>query len=406
MGLLFKDGQYDFQALRLLGEAVYCTADVGEVITTAERIGDRDFDGWCEEWTKTAKRLQGIADGALARGHQIGARKAYLRAANYYRTAEFYLHENPDDPRISELYDAALACFSRVMQLNHPVIEAVKISYENTTLPALYYRLENEKKPKPVMIAMNGFDGTKEELYGLAMTALEHGMNCLTIEGPGQGEVVRKQHLYFRPDYEAVITPVVDYLLALEGVDPKKIVLWGESFGGYLAPRAAAFEPRLAGCIANEGVYDFFMGTLGSVMQATGISKEEMLAAASKAPQMIEKNIRNMAKTNKGLRWGYTHGMYVFGVKTPAEFVLKVEKYNLKDAAPKIQCPTLIIDSDSDSQLDAQAKSLYDALSCEKEYMLFTAAEGAGAHCQFGARLFANERIFEWIEDTVLKSHC
>ncbi|AWI03418.1 alpha/beta hydrolase [Clostridium drakei] len=141
------------------------------------------------------------------------------------------------------------------MELNHPVIKSVMVPYEGTTLPAHYYQLNDTNEPKPVLILLTGFDGTKEEFYGLAMTALEHGMNCLAIEGPGQGEVVKKQHLYFRYDYEAIVTPAVDYLLANEEVDPEKIVLWGESFGGYLAPRAAAFEHRLAACIANSGIF-------------------------------------------------------------------------------------------------------------------------------------------------------
>jgi hypothetical protein len=43
----------------------------------------------------------------------------------------------------------------------------------------------------------------------------------------------------------------------LKEVDPKRIALTGISFGGYLAPRAAAFEKRIKACIANSGIYDF-----------------------------------------------------------------------------------------------------------------------------------------------------
>ena len=42
-----------------------------------------------------------------------------------------------------------------------------------------------------------------------------------------------------RPDWENVITPVVDYLLTRPDTDPARIVLNGLSLGGYLAPRAA-----------------------------------------------------------------------------------------------------------------------------------------------------------------------
>ena len=45
-------------------------------------------------------------------------------------------------------------------------------------------------------------------------------MHCVTFEGPGQGAVIREQQLPFRPDWEAVVTPVVDHVLTLPGVDP------------------------------------------------------------------------------------------------------------------------------------------------------------------------------------------
>ncbi|MFL0198158.1 alpha/beta hydrolase family protein [Clostridium sp. WILCCON 0269] len=130
--------------------------------------------------------------------------------------------------------------------MNAPVIESVKIPYEGTTLPGHYYKCQKTLKPNPVLSLMTGFDGTKEELYGTAMAALEHGMNCLVFDGPGQGEALHRQHLYFRYDYEAVVTPIVNFVLSLDSVDPDKIVLMGVSLGGYLAPRAAAYEHRLA----------------------------------------------------------------------------------------------------------------------------------------------------------------
>src|SRR5215471_18993514 len=61
--------------------------------------------------------------------------------------------------------------------------------------------------------------------------------------------------LVFRPDWEKVVSCAVDFALTQPDVDPHKIVLMGVSMGGVLAPRAAAFEPRLAALVANDGIY-------------------------------------------------------------------------------------------------------------------------------------------------------
>ena len=82
------------------------------------------------------------------------------------------------------------------------------------------------------------------------------GYDCLTFDGPGQGNALWKQGLHFRPDWERVITPVVDFALNRPGVDPKRIAIQGISQGGYWVPRAVAFEKRIAAAIADPGVVD------------------------------------------------------------------------------------------------------------------------------------------------------
>ncbi|WP_026881818.1 alpha/beta hydrolase family protein [Clostridium akagii] len=398
MKVIFKDNQFSFQVLRLLGGATSGASDIGEVISTAKKIGEGDFEGWCREWTNLAKKIHGFADEYYAKEHFVSAKHAYLRASNYYRAAEFYLHENPNDPRIDELYNAGIECFSYVMKLNKPVIEAVKISYENTTLPGHFYHVENGNNPRPVLVLVNGYDGTKEEFYGLAMSALEHGMNFFTFEGPGQGETVRKQHLFFRHDYEKVVTPVINYLLSRKEIDSNCIVLMGESLGGYLAPRAAAFEHRIAACIANGGVYDF-MG----FRRPANFSRADFYENLRCKPEECNNLLYEEMKKSSEIRWAMTHGMYVFGEKTPAALVLKTENFYLKGVAEKIKCPTLVIDSENEGFFKGQAKMVYDELKCKKDFMLFTKEDGAEEHCQVGAKLIAGERIFNWIE-TILNN--
>ena len=125
--------------------------------------------------------------------------------------------------------------------------EIVRIPYEDSFLPGYYFRAAADVAPRATMILTNGYDGTAEELYfANGAAALERGYNVLAFDGPGQGTMIIDHGVPLRPDWENVITPVVDYLLARPDVDPERIVLVGLSLGGYLAPRAATAEHRLA----------------------------------------------------------------------------------------------------------------------------------------------------------------
>jgi cephalosporin-C deacetylase-like acetyl esterase len=59
-----------------------------------------------------------------------------------------------------------------------------------------------------------------------------------------------------RHDYEVPVRYAIDYLEGRADVDAHRVGLMGVSMGGYYAPRAAAFEPRVKAVIANAGGYN------------------------------------------------------------------------------------------------------------------------------------------------------
>ncbi len=95
MKFLFEDPSFSFETLRAMGFAVDGGADLADVLVTASAIGEGDEVSWLREWKNTAQRVHRIAEECLAKGHRVSAREAFLRASNYYRTAEFYLREDP-----------------------------------------------------------------------------------------------------------------------------------------------------------------------------------------------------------------------------------------------------------------------------------------------------------------------
>ena len=52
-----------------------------------------------------------------------------------------------------------------------------------------------------------------------------------------------------------------------------------------------------------------------------------------------------------------------------------------------------------------QPQVLFHHLTCKKTLLRFTSAEGAGAHCQFGAQRLTCARIYDWLDDTLAASH-
>jgi len=400
--LLFKDDpEFWFEISRLFGAAEYGGAEFGEVIAIAKNIKSGDYDSWYDAHSAFADRLAGEAEGQLKRGHKISARDNYLRACSYYRSAEFFLHANPDDPRMKRAFERTTTCYRQAASLFLPAIEAVEIPYESTTLPGYFHPAGSTDVPRKTLILNNGFDGSPEEMHWMgARAAVERGYNVLVVDGPGQFASVHRQGLHFRGDWENVITPVVDYLLAREDVDPKRIALHGVSLGGYLAPRAAAFEHRLAACIADDGVYDY------GIAQLSGIPadrREAVVAAlfAPSAPQ-LDAMLENAMKTNSVARWAFTHGMYAFGVDTPRAYLAATQAFHLRDGiAEQIKCPTLICDAEKDLFFQGQAQQLFDHLTCPKTFMMFTDAEGAGPHCETGASRLAYARMYDWLDETL-----
>ncbi|MDM7934818.1 MAG: hypothetical protein QUS08_05440 [Methanothrix sp.] len=63
-----------------------------------------------------------------------------------------------------------------------------------------------------------------------------------------------------------------------------------------------------------------------------------------------------------------------------------------------MRCCTLVVDSEKDTITPGQARPLY---TCPKEFIQFASDEGAGLHCQMGAIMISNERIFNWLDDVM-----
>jgi pimeloyl-ACP methyl ester carboxylesterase len=392
--LFFDDQDFDGQLLRALSYAAYGGADVGECFETASRIKGGDRDSWYEAWTKTAERMKSDAEESLKGGHTDSARRAFMRASNYYRAAEFEVRNSDKDPRSLQGWQSSHDCFAQAARLFDPPFEAVEIPYEDTTLPGYFFRPDDSGERRPTVITMTGMDGYLEECYwSTAAAGLERGYNCLAFDGPGQGGVLRQREVPFRPDWEAVVTPVLDFALKRSEVDPDRLSIVGRSFGGYLAPRATALEHRLSACVADPGQFDMFDMAMARVPQE---AKEALLRNDPAVDSFLEKMMEGDAR-----RFFLAARMRAFGAKSLKEFLLMQRDYTLKGFVEKIECPTLVCDNVADAIAGGQAKQLYDALGCPKDYVVFTAEEGADGHCEGGAQVLFHRVAYDWLDKTL-----
>lgn len=401
--LVFTDREFAFEFQRTLGASYSGEADIGECLATASRIKEGDFESWYSEWNRIAETFRRAGDESLAAGHRVTAMEAYYRAATYYRTAEFFLHGNAADPRIVETWEKSRESFRDALALDVVPYEIIAIPYENTTLPGYFYKVDDSGRPRPLLIVQTGFDGCQEELHPYAMEGIRRGYNVLTFEGPGQGEVIRVQHIPFRHDWENVIGPVVDYAVSRPDVDEDRITLWGISLGGYLAPRGAAYEPRIAALIADGGTYDLGLTLLANLEQSGGanLTEAELQEWLQTDPVEFNDAIRDAMAHDTGIRWLNEHGMFVFDAGSPARFWAKWVEFSLAGIAEEIRCPTLVCAGAADhfDPDGVQARALYDHLTCERELMVFSDDYGAGSHCQLGAFAQSFGAKFDWLDD-------
>ncbi|CAL9639928.1 alpha/beta hydrolase family protein [Streptomyces sp. enrichment culture] len=397
MSFLIKDEAYAFEALRTAGAGVYSGGDIGEIAATMRGIRAGDDASWLRAWTATADRVTAIAESADRAGRRVSAREAYLRASNYYRNAEFFQRVSPSsDAEVLRLSRLSRQTFEHAIALFDTPATKISIPYEGTELPGYLFLVDDQPVPRPTVIYTNGYDSTAEESwFAIAAAAIRRGYNVLAYDGPGQGAVIREQGLKFRPDWEAVLGPVVDYAVGHPAVDGNAIVHFGYSFGAFLVARTAVTDHRAAALILDDGYLDWHQvyteAIPAPVMRLINRGRDRI-------PNLV---LGLVTRSHTTKRWGLNHGRWTVGGASYAEFVRHTRAYSLTDTAHLIKTPTLILDAEEDHFSAGQPEALAKAMTAPTTLARFTSSEGAGEHCHVGALSLAHQRMFDWLGETL-----
>ncbi len=363
------------------GMAPYGAVAIGEIDRIGARMQARrdDPDAWWQEWSAMARHVEQMADAADAKGRRFTAGDYYLRAGYYYYTGERMVL--PGELK-TQIYQNALRCLHKGLERSHPEIEWVEVPYESTTLPAYFLKGRGVTGPAPTVVVFDGLDNCKEmSILFCGLEFARRGFNTLSIDGPGQGETLRLRKIPSRHDYEVPGRAAYDYVASRPEVDAGKVVVMGYSFGGYAAPRVAAFDHRYAGGVS--------FGAMFWDMHAWLLRMQEQMKAHKAATSHFQ------------VPW-------VFGVPD-LNFDTAVEmmkKFTLVGIAEKVACPFLVAHGENDRIVPPQeARTLYEHLgSKQKTLKIFDAEEGAAEHCQVDDRQAGVNFIADWITENVVRA--
>ena len=399
---LGTDSEFDFEYLAALGLARSGGSDIGPMLGAIQAVKPGDFSSYSDTFHKLALKTKAEAENPENAYDPINVQDTRFSAATYFRRADFFLHENWTNPLINSLWVEQTAQFDKAIASLPIPGERIQLPSKegNFTVEAIWYAA-SQRKNQPTLIVGNGYDAAQEDSYhDYVVPALARGWNCITYEGPGQPTVRRNQNLGFVPQWEHAVTPVVDYLLTKKKsyVDTKRLVLLGNSFGGYLAARAAAFEPRLSALILIDGVWDTYEA-FSSQLPSDILGIYE--AGNYTQFDQIVTSVRESGKLPTAAAWGLDQGLWAFHTHSPSNFFNQIKKFNLKDIYKQIKMPVFIGEATLDTVFLGQPQKVKKALGSQAVLHPFTGV--AGYHCAVGAGQELTRTIHAWLHKTLGK---
>ncbi len=317
---------------------------------------------------------------SIAFAERQSAEGQSLKAAFSYRAAEFLTH--PTDPDKLALYDLFYDHFYAAVQ--HPAMERCSIPYQGKTLPALRFSPE---KSRGIIVLHGGLDSFMEEFFSVASYIARAGYETILFEGPGQGFAHRKSNLYMTHEWEKPTTAILDHFKVAD------VTLVGISMGGYLAPRAAAFDKRITRLVAYDiAPFDLHGSGLQGMVYRFFVNNPSVYNWIAQAAMR-----RSVQADHLINQW-----MYVTGVNTPAEWNEQLQNYSVSDVAEQIDQDVLLLAGTDDHMVPL--KEYYTTMAGLTHARsitgrIFTAQEHAANHCQMGNIKLVLDVILQWIEE-------
>ncbi|QIW96914.1 hypothetical protein AMS68_002432 [Peltaster fructicola] len=416
MHRLFPSEFFHFEAMRLLSFTPYEGCEIAEFLDAVGKIRDCDVESWYCAWMEAGVRAEEVAAEAEQAANREAARRAFLRASNYQRAAQFMLNgRNPStEPRILRVSETSISNFGKAQYLMDAAVVKLEIPYQDITLPGyLYLPAPSKQLPGKLPILLNtvGGDATQEEIFFiLPREGLELGYAVVTFEGPGQGLVLRRDKIPMRPDWEIVVTAVLDHIVEHAKANPKynldvnKFAIAGSSVGGYLCLRGAS-DSRVKACISVDPFFDMWDLLKGRVPEFLIHAFE----AGGFVPDYIWEIFANIVSTvNPQTKWEFNHLRWMLGVQTVPDVFRRMQEFTFKqrDATnwlEKVKCPVFVTGAASSmyAMPEISTTKIYNSLAHLGEKRVQWIAENpydGGYQSKVGALGLLNMKAFAWLD--------
>ena len=372
---LHEDKSLDFQLNRLAATGGGRLEELREV---APRI--HDLDDWKREFLALAERA--LSDGRAQ------------PAAVYFRAAEFFMAEGDPDKAIA--YERQANLFLEIFEDDFTTgrVRTAEVPYEGGSLRTWHLKAAEGAASKGTIVVHGGFDSYGEELYPWVRPVSEAGYDTLLFEGPGQGGVIRLHGIPFTTEWEKPVGTILDHF------ELDDVTLLGISLGGYLAPRAAAFEPRIQRVIAFDVCWDMLEAAFSTRPPLLRHALRMLMALG--ADSFLDRLIARQMESDPFTRWAVEHGTYVMAADRPSAYFRAMGDFTTRHISSLITQDFLLLAGTEDHYMPLehfhlQARALTNVRSFTGR--IFTKEESAHTHCQIGNFGLALRVMLDWVDE-------
>jgi pimeloyl-ACP methyl ester carboxylesterase len=268
-----------------------------------------------------------------------------------------------------------------------------EVPYAGSALPA--FDLHPTAETGSTIVIFGGFDSYIEEFLPMLATMVDAGHRVVAFEGPGQGSALEDRGLSMIPEWERPVSAVLDHYQLTD------VTMVGESLGGGLVIRAAAFEPRISRVVRMDILDDLFEVMARQI--GRGVAPVLRVLLAMRARGIVNAIARRAIARKPVVAWGLQQGMHITGTTTAYDFLRSTTSFNTRRISRLVRADVLLLAGADDhyvplKQLGRQAANLVRARSVTTR--TFTAAEQASNHCQVGNIGSGVRVIHAWLELT------